>query len=134
MSDECFAHSDADVLVMGTASGHLDERSIMVRRYVKPSEGGSGPIKSMWIWLNRFSGTGILTTGKQTCDLILEDRHAKHSYETPFLRSVVATWYKLCFSKWQGGGCRSIYKSKVRIIPRANISGISTRKPMSIHC
>ncbi|GFR91202.1 roundabout-like protein 1 [Elysia marginata] len=27
--------------------------------------------------------------------------------------SVVATWFKLCFSKWQGGGCRSIYKSKV---------------------
>ncbi|GFR79620.1 hypothetical protein ElyMa_002292600 [Elysia marginata] len=44
----------------------------------------------------------------------------------PAIRRAAATWYKLCFSKWQGGGCRSIYKSKTsRSTTRRHLSTIS---------
>ncbi|GFS15931.1 hypothetical protein ElyMa_006782600 [Elysia marginata] len=32
--------------------------------------------------------------------------------ETRVARSVVAAWYKLCFCKWQGGGCRASISRK----------------------
>ena len=41
------AHSEVDVLVIGTASGQRVVLSMMVRRYVKPSEGGGKPTE--WI-------------------------------------------------------------------------------------
>jgi len=34
----------------GMASGHLEVRSIIMKRQVWPPEGGSGPTRSTWMW------------------------------------------------------------------------------------
>ena len=57
------AQSEAEVEAMGMASGHLVERSTMVKRYSAPAEGGKGPTRSTWRWLNLLAGTGMTWTG-----------------------------------------------------------------------
>ena len=47
---------------MGMALGHLVVRSMMVKRYSAPVEGGKGPTWSTWRWLN-LAGTGMNWTG-----------------------------------------------------------------------
>lgn len=57
------AQSEAVVEDMGMASGHLVVRSTMVKRYSAPAEGGKGPTRSTWRWLNLLAGTGMACTG-----------------------------------------------------------------------
>ena len=64
-----WAQSAADVAVSGTASIHLVVLSIMVMMWVKPSDGGNGPTKSMWRWLKRRDGIGIGWTLTWVCTL-----------------------------------------------------------------
>jgi hypothetical protein len=42
-----------------TASSHLVVRSMMVRMWVWPWEGGRGLTRSMWRWEKRLGGMGI---------------------------------------------------------------------------
>ena len=57
---QAFRRADAQVDVVvfsiGTASGHLVERSMIVKRYWWLSEGGSGPTMSTCMWANRLVG------------------------------------------------------------------------------
>ena len=49
----------------------------MVNKWVKPSlEGGKGPTKSTWMWLKRFGGTWIESTGVCTCQWIFALAHS----------------------------------------------------------
>ena len=50
------AHDDADSSVIGVASGHLVERSMIVNRYRNPSEAGKGPTMSTWMCANLRCG------------------------------------------------------------------------------
>ena len=74
------AHSVVEVLLNGMTSGQRVVRSMIVRMCENPSDGGNGPTMSMCIWLNLFDGTGMLITGVCTCDCILDDWHARHSF------------------------------------------------------
>ena len=51
-----------EVSAMGIASGHLEKRSTIVRRWEKPLEGGSGPTRSRWMCSKRAAGMGIRWT------------------------------------------------------------------------
>ena len=50
------AQLEVAVEAMGMASGHLVVRSTMVNRYSAPAEGGKGPTRSTWRWLNLLAG------------------------------------------------------------------------------
>ena len=50
-------HDSAVASLIGTASGHLDCLSIIVNRYLKLFEGGSGPTMSTWMCPKRLDGS-----------------------------------------------------------------------------
>ena len=63
-----------DVVVasgIGMASGHRVLLSIIVNRYLKPSEGGRGPTKSTCMCEKRLVGCGISPVGGVVCLVIL---------------------------------------------------------------
>ena len=63
-----------------TASGHLVDLLIMVRRWVYPSyDGGSGPTMSTCTWLNLAAGMSIFSTVVVGCMVILAWLQAAHS-------------------------------------------------------
>jgi hypothetical protein len=60
----------ASMFLTGMASTHLVDRSMMVKRYLKPSaEVGSGPTKSTWRCVNRCYGTGMLCVAAAGCSV-----------------------------------------------------------------
>jgi hypothetical protein len=54
--DKARATVSAVISGMGMASGHLVKRSTAVRHYVKPDEGGRGPMRAMWACRKRPVG------------------------------------------------------------------------------
>ena len=63
---------------IGTASGHLVVRSIIVKIYLFPCSGGKGPTISTWTWAKCSTGTGIGLTGGAVCLAILLVAQALH--------------------------------------------------------
>ena len=57
---------------IGIASGHCVNRSMMVRRYVKPFEGGKDPTRSRWMISNRESGIANVASGVTVWQWILD--------------------------------------------------------------
>ena len=55
------AKSAAAIPVRGTASGHLVDLSMHVKRYVKPLDEGKGPTRSTCTCANILKGTGIFS-------------------------------------------------------------------------
>lgn len=47
------------VAALGVASIHLEDLLVMMKRWVLPLEGSSGPIRSAWMWLNQQPSTGM---------------------------------------------------------------------------
>lgn len=62
-----FATVSTDMSLTGMASGLLENRSTMVTAYFKPSESGSGPMRSMWTWSKRWSGIMKVAGYAWTC-------------------------------------------------------------------
>ena len=74
------AQSAAEVLASGTTSAHCMVRSMMVKRYVQPSEAGRGPTRSTCTWLKQQPGTGMWSGFTCTCLVVLphwQERHAR---------------------------------------------------------
>jgi hypothetical protein len=57
------AQAVAVVVDSGSASGHLEQRSIIVRLWDKPFEEGRGPTMSILTCVKRWAGTGIAAGG-----------------------------------------------------------------------
>ena len=57
--NKAWAQSAAVMAATGMASGHLEVRSMTVKMYVIPREGGRGPTRSTWMWAKRRTGTGM---------------------------------------------------------------------------
>ena len=57
------AHVVAEMSLTGIVSGHLDQRSIIVKMYEWPSDWGSGPTRSTWRCPNLLSGAANLSYG-----------------------------------------------------------------------
>ena len=53
----------AEMSGIGMASGHRVNRSMTVKRYDCPLEGGRGPTMSMWTWSNLASGVANVPHG-----------------------------------------------------------------------
>ena len=106
------AQSEVDVWANGMASGQRVVRSIMVSRCVNPSEVGSGPTKSMWIWLNLFAGTGICRTCERTWDWIFDAWQAIHSFVhlfTCFLTPCQTNFFATSFTVAFRPGCARLW-------------------------
>jgi len=58
MCEEKFCNGNVATVMFdnGTASGHLDKRSIRIKQYLNPREGESDPMMSKWTWSKRTSG------------------------------------------------------------------------------
>ncbi|KRZ75625.1 hypothetical protein T10_8910 [Trichinella papuae] len=56
---------------IGQASGHLVNLSMAVRRYLKPSDCGSGPTMSRWTCSKRCAGRRNSASGERVCRCIL---------------------------------------------------------------
>lgn len=67
-----FAIVAADVSLIGMASGHLENLSIIVRQYLLPSDSGSGPTMSMCTWSKRRSGSLNMAGCVCTCRPIFD--------------------------------------------------------------
>jgi len=52
---------------IGSPSGHLEKRSIKVKQYLNPREGGSGPMMSKWTWSKRAFGIENLSGARRLC-------------------------------------------------------------------
>ena len=72
------AQSSVVVELRGIASGQREVLSIIVKKYVNPAEGCSGPTKLIRMSLNRFDGTWIVLSGEWTCIWIFEVWHSMH--------------------------------------------------------
>jgi hypothetical protein len=58
------AQTEATVLMRGIAVSHLVVLSTMVKRWVKPREGGRGLTRSTWMWENRLEGAAMAAGGR----------------------------------------------------------------------
>jgi hypothetical protein len=88
------AQSSAVVDLSGAASHHRVERSIMVKRWVNPSEeAGRGPTKSMCRCKKRRSGTAMGCTAALNCFVTFAAEQSWHSLHH-FLTSAAKPGHK----------------------------------------
>ena len=86
------AHVAAEMSWTGTASGHLDHLSTIVKMYVWPSDCGKGPTKSTCRWPKRLSGAANFSKGVLMCLPTLlpwqssQSRQSRHQALTSLLR------------------------------------------------
>jgi hypothetical protein len=57
--NKALAQSTGVVAAMGMASSQRDALSIIVKKWVKPFDGGRGPTRSSWMWLKLHVGMGM---------------------------------------------------------------------------
>ena len=63
---------------MGNASGHLVKRSMQVRRYTHPLDGGKSPTISICTWSKQASGVAKVPRGVIECQWTLDLWHWMH--------------------------------------------------------
>ena len=86
--DNARAQITVVVSFRGIASGHLEKRSVIVRRCVNPFEGGSGPTRSTCMWSKRRFGKSNCSSGALMCVWIFElwqGMHVRTQFPTCFL-------------------------------------------------